>query len=252
MPASFSSNRRAYPGGFRCRLIGLGVLVTLASLYTAFHTAFVTQNQIFTQDAAQGSSFTALATSQVPFYNAAGFPPIAPSQTELYNFNWFVFATDALRPFVLVYSMTAAILAVLVPFDTLSGILYQPVVVVALLVELAKLVYFVLILLGAFGLQCSSYAFCRNRNPAFTASVDGSFIVALISTGVYSIVYLALTSLPGAVRRAHLASDPVALSSGSRAKPRREWLTSTSRNKDNFVVLLPGEQSSAPRPRRKK
>lgn len=214
-PPNTMPRRRTYPGGFRCRLISLGVLLTLASVFYAFSASIVQQNQIFTQDAAQGSSFTALAASQVPTYNAAGFAPIDGSQTEIYSFDWFVYATDSLRPFVMVYSLVAALLAVLVPLDTLTGVLYQPVVIIALLIELAKLVYFLLILGGVLGLSCASYAFCRNRNPAITGTTDGSFIFELISTGVFSVVYIALTTLPGTVRRAHLSSDPI----GARQSP---------------------------------
>ena len=202
--------QRSYPGGLRCQIISIGILLALASLYHGFSTSYVQQNQVFTQSAAQGASFTALSASDVPFYNAGGFAPIDDATTQLYSFNWFVFASDALRPFLMVYTLVAVVLAVLVPLDTLSALLYQPIVTLVLLLELAKVVYFLLILFGVFGFSCASYAFCRNRNPAITATPDNSFIVALISAAFFVVVAIALTTLPSAVRKAHLSSDPIA------------------------------------------
>jgi|SRR6056297_3238972 len=210
------ASRRGYSGSFRCQLIGLGILLTLAALVHAFSSSFVQQNQVYTQAAAQGSSFTALAASDVPFYKAGGFPMIPGSQTQVYSFNWWVFATDALRPFLLVYTLVAALLAVLIPLDSLGALLYQPVVIIVLLVELAKVIYFALYLLNLFGLNCAEFAFCRNRNPAMTATPDPSFIVAISVAGFFTLVSIALTTLPTVVRKAHLASDPIGASfSGS-------------------------------------
>lgn len=201
--------RRSYPGNFKCQLIAIGALLLLATLFHVFLSSYVQQNQVYTQAAAQGSAFTALAVGDVAFYNAGGFAPIDGAQTQVYSFNWFVFASDALRPFVVTYTLVAVVLAVLIPLDTLTALLYQPIVILLLLVELAKLVYYVLILLGLFGFSCAGFAFCRNRNPAITATPDFAFIVSLIGTGVWALVYIVLTTLPGAVRRAHLASDPI-------------------------------------------
>lgn len=202
-------SRRTYPGGLRCQLIVLGILLTIASLVHSFSSSYVQQNHVYTQAAAQGSSFTALSASDVPFYKAGGFPMVPGSQTQVYCFNWFVFATDSLRPFLLVYSLVAALLAVLIPLDSLGALFYQPVVILILLVELAKVIYFALYLLNLFGLNCAEFAFCRNRNPAITATPDASFIVAISVAGFFAVVCGALTTLPGVVRKAHLASDPI-------------------------------------------
>jgi len=239
--------KRSYPGGFRCQLISIGVLLALASLFHAFTSSYVQQNQVYTQDAAQGSAFTALAASNVPFYNAGGFPVISGSTTELYSFDWFVFATDSLRPFLMVYTLVAVVLAVLVPLDTLTALLYQPIVVIILLVELAKVVYFLIILLGLFGFSCSAYAFCRNRNPAITATPDFSFILSLISAGVFAVVAIALTSLPGTVRRAHLSSDPIgARISGKRSPAQSDF------EMDEFDQSALSYRTAAAKPRRSK
>jgi len=187
----------------------LGVFLAVVSLYHAFSSSYVQQNQIYTQALVEGSSFTALSASDVPMYNAGGFPVIPGSQTQVYAFDWFVFATDSLRPFLLVYTLVAVILAVLVPLDTLTALLYQPVVVIFLLIELAKLVYFALIGFELFGFSCVAYAFCRNRNPAITATPDTAFFIAVASTVLFVIVDIALTVLPGTVKKAHLSSDPI-------------------------------------------
>ncbi len=201
--------RRTYSGALRCEVIALGILLVLAMLFYAFESSYVLQSHVYTQEVATGFDYTALAVSDVPFYNAAGHPPIEVHRPALYSFDYFVFATNNLRPFVAVYTLAAVAAVVLIPLDTLGALLYQPLVAIMALVEAAKLVYFLLYALDLFGLECVEYPFCRNRNPAQPTVVDSTFVVAMIACGVFLIVDIFLLRLPGIVRRARLASDPI-------------------------------------------
>ena len=205
--------KRTYSGAFRCQVIVTGIVVVLASLYQAFSSSYVQQNQVYTQDVAHGSSFTALSAGDVPFYNAGGYPVIDGATTQIYHFQWFVYATDSLRPAVLVYALFALTLAVVIPLDKVNVLLYQVIVIVFLLLELVKLVYFILIIINIFGLSCVNHAFCRNRNPAYTATPDTSFVIVLISSAVFVVVYIVLSALPRAIRSERLSSNPVLLES---------------------------------------
>lgn len=201
--------RRRYSGALRCEIIALGILLVLSSLYFAFEASYVRQSQIYTQEVATGFSYTALAVSDVPFYNSAGHPPIEVQRPALYSFDYYVFATSNLRPFVFVYTLTAVNAAVLIPLDTLGALLYQPLVALMMLVELAKAVYFSLYAFDLFGLECVEHPFCRDRNPATPEEVDSRFWVALASALWFFLVNIFLLRLPGIVRRARLASDPI-------------------------------------------
>lgn len=206
--------KRTYSGSLRCKLVTIGVLLILASLLNAFSSAVVQQNQVYTQAAAEGSSFTALAASDVPFFNAGGFAPIAGSSSQVYSFAWWVFATDYLRPIGIAVSLVSVMMAIVIPLDSIAFV--QVVLIPWILLEVAKVVYFVFVLYGLLGLSCESEPFCRNHNPAITATPDFSFYVALWSTVAFAVIAIAVTILPPTFRRAHLSSDPIGRGMGKR------------------------------------
>lgn len=174
-------------------LVARALTLTLAVASTLY-SAFVTQSLIHTQEVAQGASFTALSVSSIEYYNAAGFTPIDGSQSALYSFDWFVYATDALRPLGLVGIL------LMLPLSELTSYLFTPFVAIGLLLELAKLIYNALVLFGLFGFSCVSYAFCRNRNPAQPDTPDASYIISTVLSGAFILYYIVLLVLPRALR----------------------------------------------------
>lgn len=159
--------------------------VTVAlSFASALYTAYVTQSLVHTHKVGiNGATYTTLSVSSVEFYNAGGFEPIDGVQTSLYSFEWFVFATDHLR------QVSAVIIMALLPLDRIANVIFVPFLAVGLLVEAAKLAYFLTILFGLFGQSCVDYAFCRNRNPAVSPQPDSRYIISLIACGVYILYY---------------------------------------------------------------
>lgn len=153
----------------------------------------------------------------MPFFNAAGPPPVTGAAAQQYNFTWFVFASDALRAPIAVFALAVLLAAISIPLGNAAMFIYQPVVVLFALLELAKLAYQLLTLFSVLGLSCVASAACRNRNPATPATADLSFVLATIGSGVFVLVGLALTTLPGAVRRQLQATEDSAALVGAKS-----------------------------------
>ena len=230
-PVRFAT-RRDYPSSLTFGLLFYDGLSIAWVALLSFYYALVHTDLYFTDG-------TSITLANIPFYNFPGLEQ-SVSQTEKYSFDWFMWASDALR--VLPPVLYAIAVKEAVFFRTRSVVMfYAPLLSTLMIVDVFKFLYFSYWLF----FQCTDYPYCIQHNPALPHDqAQLSFVFAIIAAAVFVVgqaLYLGLGTL---IRRAGLPFVRVGNSSSNKQSP-----TPTPRFTDFVQSEVFAQPTLARRPR---
>jgi hypothetical protein len=131
--------------------IGILILTMIYVLMLMVYFSYVTQNLVFTH--------TYLAPKDVPYYDpiGTGTHPLL-TQVDRFQFEWFIFATDALRIMVPTVGLLAYLYQIM--HGPANTVIYTVFMAFCAIVEGAKLCY-----RSWEYARCGFYQLCRNDDP---------------------------------------------------------------------------------------